>query len=101
MATLFRGNGRIQEGNGCFQKPLADICRCRGVISLSSSEGSFLLEGLPAGTHNLLRTASMANMVPFSKVLLGPQTQLHQPLAITPYTDVNIIFGLSVPEERH
>ncbi len=73
---------------------------CRGVISLSSSDGSFLLEGLPAGTHNLVAYSINGKYVPFQQgALVAANSTTPAPLQLPPTHDVNITFVLSVPEE--
>ena len=95
--------GRIQgqvldPANG---KPLVDILvTAGGVSTLTDSLGNFILEGLPAGTHNLVAYSLDGAYLPFQQgatVAAGATTPAA--VAMKPARKVKITFVVTVPAD--
>jgi hypothetical protein len=71
-----------------------------GQQTISDSTGSFSIENLPAGTHNLVAYSLDGSYQPFqqgARVEAGQQTPVT--LSLVPARMVNVVFSLSVPAD--
>jgi len=100
--TPFSGPlGRIsgQVTDAVSGAPLTNILvTAGGVQTLTDSQGNFLLEGLPPGTHNLVAYALDGAYTIFQQgatVAAGLRTPA--PLRLTPRPLVNVMFVVNVP----
>ena len=70
-----------------------------GNQTLTSSDGSYLLEGLPPGTHNLVAYSLDGSYQPFQQgAVVAPDATTPAPLQMTPSVFVNITFLTRMPE---
>lgn len=94
--------GRIsgQVTNAENGMPLVNILVVAGgVQTLTDSQGNFVLEGLPPGTHNLVAYAPDGAYSTFQQgatVAAGLRTPA--PIRLTPRPFVNVMFVVSVPQ---
>lgn len=100
----FRGeNGRIQGQaiDGITGAPLPNILvAAGGVQTLSAADGSFLIEGLPIGTHNLVAYSLDGSYQPFQQgAVVASGSTTPTPLRMIPARQVNITFLVSVPPQ--
>ena len=71
-----------------------------GAQALTSGDGSYILEGLPPGTHNLVAYARDGLFQPFQQgALVAADSTTQAPVMLQPAQLVNIAFTLKVPEE--
>ena len=70
-----------------------------GAQTLSNSNGSFVIEGLPPGTHNLVAYAIDGSFTTFQQgARIAPEATTPTPLFLTPSKFVDVTFSVSVPE---
>ena len=71
-----------------------------GQHAYSASDGSFLIEGLPPGTHNLVAYSIDGAYKPFQQgALIAPDSTTPAPLRLGSTQLVNIVFTLAVPQD--
>jgi len=71
-----------------------------GSQALTTSDGSYLLEGLPPGTHNLVAYALDGKYRSFQQgAVVAPESTTPAELRLTPSTMVNITFLVHVPAD--
>lgn len=69
-----------------------------GAQALTSGDGSFILEGLPPGTHNLVAYARDGLFQPFQQgALVASDSTTQAPIMLQPAELVNIAFTIKVP----
>jgi len=94
--------GRIQGQvlNVATKAPLPNILvTADGLQTFTASDGSYILEGLPPGIHNLVAYSLDGSYQPFqqeARVDVGAVTPA--PLSLTPSTFVNVVFVLHTPD---
>jgi hypothetical protein len=70
-----------------------------GGQTLTSSDGSYLLEGLPPGVHNLVAFALDGSYRTFQQgALVAAESTTPAPISLTRAARVNVIFVVSLPE---
>jgi hypothetical protein len=70
-----------------------------GSQSFTAADGSFLIEGLPPGTHNLVAYAMDGSYQPFQQgAIVAADSTTPTPIQLTPSTFVNIVFTVVVPQ---
>jgi hypothetical protein len=93
-----RITGRIVDSKVGLPLP-GILVTAGGAQALTSGDGSYILEGLPPGTHNLVAYARDGLFQPFQQgalVAAGSNTQA--PIMLQPAELVNIAFTLKVPQ---
>ncbi len=71
-----------------------------GAQTLTNSEGQFLIEGLPPGTHNLVAYAVDGSYATFQQgALVAAESNTPAEIQLTPTSHVDITFLLNVPED--
>lgn len=101
--TAYLGEtGRIQ-GNvtDVSNNPLPDILiTAGGVTTISTSDGSFLIEGIPPGTHNVTAWSINGDYLPYQQgALVAANSTTPAPLMLPPTHIVNITFILNLPDD--
>jgi hypothetical protein len=75
------------------------LVNAAGSQTLTASDGSYLLEGLPPGTHNLVAASLDGTYLTFQQgALVAADSTTPAELRLTPASLVNITFKLGVPE---
>ncbi len=102
--TVFQGaNGRIAGTvtSASSNQPLPGILvTAGGAQAITTSDGSFLIEGLPPGTHNLVAYAQNGAYHTFQHgALVADQSTTPAPIQMAPAPKVDITFILHVPED--
>jgi hypothetical protein len=70
-----------------------------GQHGITTSDGSFLLEGLPPGTHNLVGYALDGSYRTFQQgAVVAAESTTPTPIQLVPATLVNVVFNVTVPE---
>ncbi|MGW8249279.1 MAG: glycoside hydrolase family 113, partial [Anaerolineales bacterium] len=70
-----------------------------GAQALTASDGSFIIEGLPAGTHNLVGYALNGAYRSFQQgALIAPDSTTFAEFALLPARLVEVVFELQAPE---
>jgi hypothetical protein len=70
-----------------------------GAQALTSGDGSYIIEGLPPGTHNLVAYARDGLFQPFQQgALVAADSTTQAPIMLQPAELVNIAFTLKIPE---
>jgi hypothetical protein len=70
-----------------------------GVQAITASDGAFLLEGLPPGTHNLVAYALDGSYRTFQQgAVVAAESTTPAPLRLPVAPSVNIVFTVAVPE---
>lgn len=97
-APVGRITGKIVSAAG--DQPLSDILvAVGGQQTLTDSSGSFVVEGLPAGTHNLVAYALDGSYQTFQQgatVVEGKTTPAH--ISLVPAAHVQVTFVVAVPD---
>ena len=71
-----------------------------GAQTLTASDGSFMLEGLPTGVHNLVALALDGSYQVFQQgALVAEGATTPTPIKLEPATFVNIVFVVTVPKD--
>ena len=71
-----------------------------GQHAYTASDGSFLIEGLPPGTHNLVAYSIDGAYKPFQQgAVVAPESTTPAPLQLKATQLVNIVFTLTVPQD--
>ncbi len=101
--TEFEGEtGRIsgQALDSVTGQPITNLLIIAGgAQALTTSDGSYLLEGLPPGTHNLVAYALDGSYRTFQQgALIAANSTTPAELRLVPANMVNIIFQVSVPQ---
>src|SRR5271157_340370 len=97
--------GRIQGQilNSATKAPIQNILvTAGGFQTFTASDGSYVLEGLPPGIHNLVAISLDSSFQPFqqeARVDAGAITPA--PLSLTPSTFVNVVFVLHTPKQQN
>jgi hypothetical protein len=69
-----------------------------GAQAFTSSDGSYLLEGLPPGTHNLVAFALDGSYLTYQQgATVAPDSMTPATFAVTPAALVNVAFTVTVP----
>jgi hypothetical protein len=102
--TPFAGSGgRItgQVVDSANQQPLAGILiAAGGMQTITTADGSFRLEGLPAGVHNLVAYAMDGSYRPFQQgATVSASAETPTMIVMQSRPRVNLVFTVSVPEE--
>ena len=102
IASKFDGEtGRIQGYvSDTANKPLPDILvSAGGKQTITSADGSFLLEGLLPGTHNLTAISLTGDYKPFQQgALIAEDSTTPAIIQLPGRRNVNITFVISLPE---
>jgi hypothetical protein len=70
-----------------------------GQQTITTSDGSFLIEGLPPGTHNLVAYALDGTFRTFQQgATVAAESTTPTPIELTPAPLVNVVFNVEVPE---
>lgn len=95
------GRIRGQVANKVDKAPVVNaLVVAGGLQTLTASDGSFLLEGLPPGTHNLVVYSLDGAFSPFQQgAVVGDDTTTPALVMLTPTKLVNVTFHLQSPEE--
>ena len=93
-----RITGRIVDSK--FGLPLpGTLVTAGGAQTLTSGDGSFILEGLPPGTHNLVAYTRDGLFQPFQQgALVAAESTTQAPVMLQPAELVNIAFTVKVPQ---
>ena len=71
-----------------------------GAQTLTNSEGQFLIEGLPPGTHNLVAYAIDGSYATFQQgALVAIESNTPANIQLTPTSNVDVTFLLHIPED--
>ena len=102
--TQFEGaTGRIsgQALDALTGQPITNLLIVAGgAQALTASDGSYLLEGLPPGTHNLTAYALDGSYRTFQQgAVVAAESTTPAELRLTPANMVNIIFNVSLPAD--
>jgi len=83
------------------REPLPNILiTAGGIHAFSSADGSFLIEGLPIGTHNLVAYAMDGTHRTFQQgAVIAADSTTPAPLQLTEAPLVNVVFTVEVPED--
>ena len=69
--------------------------------TLTASDGSFILEGLPTGMHNLVVYSLDGSFQPFQQgAVIAPDSTTPAMIQVNPNTTVNVTFLVSPPENN-
>jgi len=100
--TPYNGEtGRVQgKVADISNNPLQDILiSAGGVNAISTTDGNFLLEGLPPGTHNLVAYSIDGRYTPYQQgALIAGNSTTPAPLQLPPTHNINVTFVLTPPE---
>ncbi len=95
--------GRIQGQavDAATNQPIPNLLvSAGGAQTLTASDGSFMLEGLPVGVHNLVALALDGSYQVFQQgALVAEGATTPTPIKLEPATFVNIVFVVTVPKE--
>ena len=70
-----------------------------GIQTLTSSDGSFILEGLPTGTHNLVAYSLDGSYQPYSQgAVVAENATTPAPILLVPAEKVNVTFIVHPPQ---
>ena len=102
--TQFEGStGRIsgQALDALTGQPITNLLIVAGgAQALTASDGSYLLEGLPPGTHNLVAYALDGSYRTFQQgAVVAAESTTPAELRLTPASLVSIIFNVSMPAD--
>ena len=71
-----------------------------GAQTLTNSDGQFLIEGLPPGTHNMVAYAVDGSYATFQQgALVADESNTPANIQLTPTSNVDVTFLLHVPED--
>jgi hypothetical protein len=71
-----------------------------GAQAITTSDGSFLIEGLPPGTHTLVVTATDGSYQTFQQgARVAAESTTPAPIQLIPTTNVDVTFIVHVPED--
>jgi len=98
QGDLGRISGIVNDDSG---NPLPDILvTAGGKQAITSMDGTFLIEGLPAGTHNLVAFSIDGSYLPYQQgALIAPDSTTPARIQLTPTEQVNITFIVKPPED--
>lgn len=103
-ASVVPGLGRIrgQVANVTNNAPVVNaLVAAGGLQTLTASDGSFLLEGLPQGTHNLVVYSLDGAFRPFQQgAVVGLDSTTPALIMLNPTSLVNITFHVHPPQEN-
>jgi hypothetical protein len=75
------------------------LVACNGLQTLTTSDGSYVLEGIPAGTHNLVAyTLDGSHEIFQQGALIAEESTTPAPIRLTPAKMVNVTFYVNIPE---
>jgi hypothetical protein len=102
--TIFNApSGRIagQATDDQTGAPVRDLLvTAGGKQTYSAADGSFLLEGLPVGTHNLVAYAMDGSYQTFQQgAVVAEESTTPAPLSMTGVKMVDIVFSVTVPQD--
>jgi hypothetical protein len=92
-----RINGKVLDAQS--QAPIPNILvAAGGAQTFTSADGSFLLEGLPPGTHNLVAYSLDGAYRTYQQgAVVAPESMTPAPLSLIPAPLVNVVFTVIVP----
>lgn len=94
-------SGRIQGviRDGLTNNPVDGILvEAGGVTTFTASDGSFLLEGLPPGKHNLFAYSLDGKYKPFQQeAVVASDSTTPAPLMLEPASQIRVTFNVRVP----
>lgn len=95
--------GRI-EGQVALEENKAPVINALvtagGLQTMTASDGSFLLEGLPPGLHNLVISSLDGSFKPFQQgAVVAPDSTTPALVMVNPVKLVNVTFTVSPPED--
>jgi hypothetical protein len=100
---LQRKTGRLYGtiGDGVTGAPLQDILIfCGGMQATTRSDGTYAIDGLPAGLHNMVAYTKDGSYLPFQQGALVGESRLTEASFFLPRPHfVNIAFTVSLPPE--
>ncbi|HEX2980808.1 MAG TPA: hypothetical protein VHO48_11135 [Anaerolineaceae bacterium] len=84
------------------QQGIPDILVTAGGYStFTASDGSFLIENLPPGTHNIVAYSIDGNYLPFQQgALIAENSTTPASIALVPAARVNVQFTVTIPQEN-
>lgn len=93
-----RISGQVTDTNS--GAPLPNILVASGgAQTFSASDGTYLLDGLPPGTHNIVAYALDGSYQTYQQgAVVAAESSTPAPLRLTPAKFVNIVFTLAVPK---
>ncbi len=92
-----RIQGQITDANTNLPIPNVMVT-AGGIQTISSSDGSFLLEGLSPGTHNLVAYSIEGTYQPFTQgAVVATDSTTPAPLQLTPTRKVKVSFVVHLP----
>lgn len=99
--TLAQGRIAGQVVDAQSNQPIPNVLvTAGGVQTFSSADGSYLLEGLPPGTHMLVAYSVDGSYRPYQQeASVAPDSTTPAPLSLQAATLVNITFAVSVPAD--
>ena len=96
--------GRIQGqvANKSNNAPVVNaLVAAGGAQTLTASDGSFLLEGLPSGTHNLVVYSMDGSFRTFQQgAVVAPDSTTPALVLLNPAKEVNVTFVVHPPQEN-
>ncbi|MBE0697912.1 MAG: hypothetical protein IH586_13400 [Anaerolineaceae bacterium] len=103
-SPLSGGTGRIQgqvAQHGTNAPVINALVAAGGLQTVTSSDGSFLLEGLPVGMHNLVVYSMDGSFLPFQQgAVVAPESTTPALIQVNPVESVNVTFLVSPPEDN-
>lgn len=98
--TAPRGRVQGQIVSAADGQPVADILvAAGGKQTRTASDGSFIVDGLPPGVHNLVAYATDASFTTYQQgAEVAPESMTPAPIALSPAPLVNVIFVAALPE---
>jgi hypothetical protein len=92
-----RIQGQVTDANTNLPIPNVMVT-AGGIQTISSSDGSFLLEGLSPGTHNLVAYSIEGTYQPFTQgAVVATDSTTPAPLQLTPTRKVKVSFVVHLP----
>jgi hypothetical protein len=91
-------SGRVTDAS--TNNPIPDLLiAVGGVQTVTDSDGSFSIDALPSGTHNLVVYSKDGSYQPFQQgALVAPDLPTIAPIELSPRGKVKVTFNVSFPE---